>query len=184
MCSAPSFDKSSASGKSEAPAAESSVVPKAAARGKSPALEVATGDRSPAPEVMPEAEEETGVVVGAMASSPAHEPATSEPATLSSLAGGTSLGSRAVATADVAATFAEEPEVVLGHPLLATAGEVSLDEVVVTSHWALSRVQDVLHRESRVATEECRGLELWATMQTERRFLRRRHCMQGINIST
>jgi hypothetical protein len=113
---------------------------------------------------MPEAKEEMGVVVRAMASSPVHQLATSEPATSSSPAGGTSLGPRVAAATDVAATFAEELEVVLGHPLHATLGEVSLDEAVDMTHWALSLAQDVLHRERGVATEEHRGLQLWVTM--------------------
>jgi hypothetical protein len=97
----------------------SEPVSESAARGESPAFEVAVlevtaGDRSPAPEVVPEVEEEIVVVAGATTFSPAHEPAASEPTTLSGpVAGVTSSGPRvATATGAVAATV-EELELVL-----------------------------------------------------------------------
>jgi hypothetical protein len=39
----------------------------------------------------------------------------------------------------------EEPEVVLGHPLLRAPGDVSLDETMSMTHGALNQAQDVLH---------------------------------------
>jgi hypothetical protein len=41
-----------------------------------------------------------------------------------------------------------EPEVILEHPMLMAPGDVSLDEAMGTAHWALTRAQNVLHRES------------------------------------
>jgi hypothetical protein len=149
------------------------VVPMVAARGESPAPkvavpEVAVGDRPPAPEVEPKAEEETVVVVGATAPSPVHESAASEPTTTSGpTAGATSSGPRAAAAVDTAAVVVEEPEVVLGHPLLVVSGEVSLDEAVGTGRWALYQAQDMLCQERGDATDECRHLQLGATMLRE-----------------
>jgi hypothetical protein len=41
-----------------------------------------------------------------------------------------------------------EPEVTLGHRTLRAPGDVSLDEAICTSCWALTQAQNMLHRES------------------------------------
>jgi hypothetical protein len=41
----------------------------------------------------------------------------------------------------------EEPEVILGHPVIRASGDVSLSKVMGTTHWVLNEAHDVLHRE-------------------------------------
>jgi hypothetical protein len=110
------------------------LVLETVARGESPAPEVTVGGRSSAPEVVPEVEEETVVVTGAMSSSPVHESTASELATSPGPAlGATSSGPQVATTTDAATAIAGEPEVFLGHPLLAAPGEISLDQAVATA---------------------------------------------------
>jgi hypothetical protein len=47
-----------------------------------------------------------------------------------------------------------EPEVILGHPTLRAPEDVSLNEAMGTAHWALTQVQNVLHRESGGIVDE------------------------------
>jgi hypothetical protein len=55
-------------------------------------------------------------------------------------------------------------EMVLGHLTLYAPGDISVSEVVSTTHQALSQAQRMLHREGEdLANERCR-LQLWATM--------------------
>jgi hypothetical protein len=51
-----------------------------------------------------------------------------------------------VATTSVVAgdDIVEEPEVILGHPLLRAPGDVSLDKAMGTAHWTLIQAQEVL----------------------------------------
>jgi hypothetical protein len=71
------------------------------------------------------------------------EVATDDPAGLAGPAGGAS--SSAIA-ADEGGTV--ELEVILGHPTLRAPKDVSLDEAMGTTRWALTQAQNVLHRES------------------------------------
>jgi hypothetical protein len=127
----------------------------AAHGGESPARDMptmagttATGDGSPAPEL--ESEIEMTVAVEAVSSSVVDEVEDQDPAASSS--GPTvSLSSPqpqvAAASASTGAydNITEEPEAVLGHPLLRAPGDVSLDEAMGTVRWALNQAQDVLH---------------------------------------
>jgi hypothetical protein len=117
------------------------------------AAQVAADDGSPAPEVLPEGD--TNVTV--------EEVATDDPAGLAGPAGGAS--SSAIA-ADDGGTV--EPEVILGHPTLRAPRDVSLDEAMGTTRWALTQAQNVLHRESGGIIDERRRLLQWTSMIEER----------------
>jgi hypothetical protein len=56
----------------------------------------------------------------------------------------------------------------LGHPLLRSSGDVSLDEAMCTVRWALNQAHDVLHRESDDIHDEHQCLLLWTTMLKRR----------------
>jgi hypothetical protein len=62
---------------------------------------------------------------------------------------------------------AVEPEVILGHPTLRALGDGSLDEAMGMARWALTQVQNVLHRESGGIVDERWRLLLWASMLKE-----------------
>jgi hypothetical protein len=62
----------------------------------------------------------------------------------------------------------EEPGVILGHPTLRAPREISLDEAMGTTRWALTQAQNVLRRESGGNVDERRCLLLWAFMLKER----------------
>jgi hypothetical protein len=64
--------------------------------------------------------------------------------------------------------IAEEPEVIHRHSLLRAPWGVSHDEVMGTTHWALSQVQEVLHRERGDVDDERQRLLLQALMLKER----------------
>jgi hypothetical protein len=55
-------------------------------------------------------------------------------------------------------------EVVLGHPTPYAPGDISVGEVMSTAHHALSQAQRILHREGEDLADECRRLQLWASM--------------------
>jgi hypothetical protein len=55
-------------------------------------------------------------------------------------------------------------EVVLGHHTPYVSDDISLGEAVSTAHQALSQVQRILHREGEDLVDECRRLQLWASM--------------------
>jgi hypothetical protein len=67
------------------------------------------------------------------------------------------------ATASGAAT-GQGMEVVLGHPTPYAPGDISVGEAVSTVHQALSQAQRILHREGEDLADECRRLQLWASM--------------------
>jgi hypothetical protein len=85
---------------------------------------VTTGGGSPTPEVLPEGD--TNVT--------AEEVAVGDPAASTGSAGG-AFPSTTAADDDVAV---EEPGVILGHPTLRAPRDVSLDEAMGTTHWALT----------------------------------------------
>jgi hypothetical protein len=60
-----------------------------------------------------------------------------------------------------------EPEVILGHPTLRDPRDVSLDEAMGTTRWALTVAQNVLHRESGGIVDDRQRLMLWASMLKE-----------------
>jgi hypothetical protein len=131
----------------------------------------ATGDGSPAPEL--ESEIEMTVAVEAVSSSVVDEVEDQDPAASSS--GPTvSLSSPqpqvAAASASTGAydNITEEPEAVLGHPLLRAPGDVSLDEAMGTVRWALNQAQDVLHWDCGDIHDERRCLLLWTSMLKRR----------------
>jgi hypothetical protein len=41
----------------------------------------------------------------------------------------------------------EEPEVILGHPVLRAPEDVSLSKAMGMTHWALNQVHDMLHQD-------------------------------------
>jgi hypothetical protein len=70
-------------------------------------------------------------------------------------------------------------EVVLGHPSPYASGNISVGEAVNTAHQALSQAQRILHRKGEDLADECRRLQLWAsmlkrTMMSERKAARAR----------
>jgi hypothetical protein len=67
------------------------------------------------------------------------------------------------AAASGAAT-GEGMEVVLGHPTPYAPGDISMGEAMSTAHPALSQAQRVLHGEGEDLADECRCLQLWASM--------------------
>jgi hypothetical protein len=62
------------------------------------------------------------------------------------------------------AVFGAGLKVVLGHPTPYALDDIPLGEAVSTTHWALSQVQHVLHREGEDLADERRCLQLWASM--------------------
>jgi hypothetical protein len=131
----------------------------------------AAGDRSPTPEV--ESKVETMVAEEATSSPAADEVADHDPAASSS--GPTISPSSpqpqvvaASALAGVDDNITNEPEAVLGHPLLRALGDVSLDEEMGTVYWALNQAQDVLRRESGDIHNKCLRLLLWTSILKRR----------------
>jgi hypothetical protein len=86
-----------------------------------------------------------------------------------------SLPSPCIATAMGAASNTGL-EVVLGHPAPYVLGDVPLDEAMSTPHRAMSQVQCVLRREGGDLADECRRLQLWASMLKRTRSRRGRRC--------
>jgi hypothetical protein len=61
----------------------------------------------------------------------------------------------------------EEPEVILGHPLLRAPWDVSLDEAVGMARWVLDQAQNKLRWECGDIYDERQCLLLWASMLKE-----------------
>jgi hypothetical protein len=112
------------------------------------------GEPEAAPEVVQEeAPAEGAMIVVRMAAAPplsrgAHAPLSSVPR-------------RAAASG---AAVGEGMEVVLGHPTPYAPGNISVSEAVSTAHQALSQAQHVLHHKGEDLADECRHLQLWASM--------------------
>jgi hypothetical protein len=116
------------------------------------------GEPEVAPEPVPEVVQEEAPAEGAMIvvraavapppSHGAHAPLSSAP--------------RRAATSGAAA--GEGMEVVLRHPTPYAPGNISVGEAVSTAHQALSQAQRILHHEGEDLADECRRLQLWASM--------------------
>jgi hypothetical protein len=55
----------------------------------------------------------------------------------------------------------------MGHPTFHAPDDIPVDEAVSMARKALSQAQRVLHREDDDLIDECRCLQLWATMLKE-----------------
>jgi hypothetical protein len=111
---------------------------------------VAAGDGSSAPD--PNATAAVGMaamtLIGSSTGASSSQPQVGESSTM------------AVAGDDIVG----EPEVVHGHPLLRAPWDISLDEAMGTTHWALHQAQEVLHREHDGVNVKHRRVLLWASM--------------------
>jgi hypothetical protein len=111
--------------------------------------EVVPGDGSPVPEMVPR--EDTTDIVEAVASTTASEVATGVPVTSTGpAADAPSSPPRVVADGNTI----EQPEVIMGHRTIRASGDVSLFDVIGTSHFALNQVNDVIHREKADKAKE------------------------------
>jgi hypothetical protein len=72
----------------------------------------------------------------------------------------------AAATASTGAddNAVEEPEVILRHPGHRAPGDVSLSEVMGTTHFALNQAHNVLRREREDINEEQLCLSVWVSL--------------------
>jgi hypothetical protein len=105
-----------------------------------PLAEASHGNGTPVQEAVPEMDSIT--MVGATVSLAMCEVAVSGPTGLTGLTASapSSPPQMAAATTSVGADddTIEEPEVILGHPILRAPGDVSLSEAMGTTHWALN----------------------------------------------
>jgi hypothetical protein len=113
------------------------------------------------------ARDSTTAVVAA-ASLVMSEAAASDPATSTGPAAGapSSPPQMAAATASTGAddNAVEEPEVILRHPGNRAPGDVSLSEVMGTTHFALNQAHNVLRREREDINEEQLCLSVWVSL--------------------